>query len=150
MAFQSFPKQDRFRMKIEINGAVKTYYPMSIEQRDRNKEICKQKGYKILECVKLYPFSTEKNQHNFELIHNIVMCELYDIWNGEKKVSDEEYDRLEALRDASEKYFCLPLPVAWIPYKELVEAKELAERAIEHRINACIENGRIDLVQYCY
>ena len=100
----AFKKENRFRMTVQhTDGTVKTYYPKSIEQKNENLHICRERGYRVIECVKLYPFNTYANQHNFELIHNIVMCELYDIWNGEKKVSDEEYERLEKLKEQSEK-----------------------------------------------
>ena len=144
-----YKKEDRYRMKVDRKGEIKYYYPKSKEQKEKNLQICKENGFKVLECVKLYPFNTYANQHNFDLIHTITMNELYDIWNGEKKVGDEEYNRLENLKEQSEKFFCLPLPVAWLPYKEWAEAKEMATAAILHRQNACIENGRLDLVQYC-
>lgn len=142
-------KEQRWKQQFEIKGQVKTYYPRSEEQRKHNIEVAKKNGYKVVTNVKLYPFSTMKNQHNFDLIHNIVMCELYDIWNGEKKVSDEEYEKLEHLRDRSEYFFVQDLPIAWLPWKEWEEANELANMAIIHRQNACIENGRPDLVAYC-
>ena len=146
----AYTKENRFRMKVQFtNGTEKTYYPKSVEQKDINLAICKEKGYKVLECVKLYPFNTYANQHNFELIHNIAMIELYDIYDGNKKVSDEEYERLENLKERSEEFFSLPLPVAWLPYKDWAEAKEMATAAILHRQDACIRNGRPDLVMYC-
>ena len=90
-----------------------------------------------------------KNQHNFDLINSIVKNELYDIWNGDKKVSNEEYERLEHLAERAEYFFCQPLPIAWLTWEEWKEANEMAQNAIIHRQNACIENGRPDLVKYC-
>jgi hypothetical protein len=77
------------------------------------------------------------------------MNEIYDIWNGDKKVSDEEYDKLYEIKEKAEKFFCLPLPVAWLPWEEWKDAKEMVENAIFHRQEACIANGRPDLVTYC-
>lgn len=149
-----YKKEERYELRYAVptsegNWTEKVIYNHSKEKAYANKAKCKELGYKVISCKKLYPFSTMKNQHNFELIHNIVMCDLYDIWNGEKSVSDAEYARLEELKEKSEKFFCLPLPVAWLTWEDWKEAKELSETAIIHRQNACIENGRPDLVTYC-
>ena len=142
-------KQQKWQFKYEKNGEVKYCYPQSKEQIEKNREVCKKNGYKVISVKKLYPFSTEKNQHNFDLIHNLAMIELYDIWDGSKKVSDEEYDRLEKMKERSEYFFCLPLPIAWLTWDEWEEANEMAMSAIVHRQEACIANGRPDLVTYC-
>ena len=128
---------------------IKCCYPRSKEKCEENKRICKERGWRVISCEKLYPFNTEKNQHNFDLIHNICMNTLYDMDSGEKKYDAKEYERLEILKEKSERFFCLPLPVAWLPWDEWKDAKELSEMAIIHRQNACIENGRYDLVKYC-
>lgn len=147
MAFQ---KEDRYRMTVAMtDGTIKTYYPTSKEQKNKNYNIFRLRRYKILECVKLYPFNTERNQHNFELIHNICFNDMHDMETGEKPWDEELYDILEKRKERAEYFFCLPLPLAWIPYTELEEAKEMATAAILHRQNACIEHGRPDLVQYC-
>ena len=142
-------KAEKWQFKYEKNGEVKICYPQSKEQIEKNRAICKKNGYKVISVKKLYPFSTMKNQHNFDLIHNIVMNELYDIWHGNKSVPDEEYERLEKARDRSEYFFCLPLPIAWLTWDEWEEANEMAASAIVHRQEACIANGRPDLVTYC-
>ena len=142
-------KAEKWQFKYEKNGEVKICYPQSKEQIEKNRAVCKKNGYKVLSIKKLYPFSTMKNQHNFDLIHNIVMNELYDIWHGNKSVSDEEYNQLEKARDRSEYFFCLPLPLAWLTWDEWKEANEMAQAAIFHRQEACIANGRPDLVTYC-
>jgi hypothetical protein len=149
-----YKKEDRwefhYQAPAEDGGWTDKYcYPRSKEKVTANREACRAKGYKVISVKKLYPFNTYANQHNFELIHNIAMNELYDIDRGDKKASDEEIERLEYLRDKSEQFFCLPLPVAWLPWETWSEAKEFAQNAIIHRQNACIENGRPDLVQYC-
>lgn len=147
-------KEQRWEQRYAVptaegNWREKIVYPRSEAQRDANKQKIKECGYKYISCKKLYPFSTMKNQHNFELIHNIAMNELYDIFMDNKKVSDEEIDRLEAMRDRSEYFFLKELPVAWLTWDEWQEANEMAVSAIVHRQNACIENGRPDLVTYC-
>ena len=84
-------------------------------------------------CILIRCFS--RNRHDMDL--------------GEVEYDSAEYEQLEDLKEKANKYFCLPFPVAWIPYEEWKEAKELSEMAIIHRQNACIENGRYDLVTYC-
>lgn len=149
MAYQKFQKEDRYRMKVDRKGEIKYYYPRSKEQKNKNLQICKENGFEVLECVKLYPFNTYANQHNFELIYNICFCDLHDMEVGEKPWDADLYDILEHRKERAEYFRCLELPVAWIPYTEWAEAKEMSEAAILHRQDACIANGRPDLVQYC-
>ena len=146
-----FKKEERYALTyISIkDGQTKTCYPQSTEKKDEQIKICKEKGIKIVSCKKLYPINTMKNQHNFSLINDIVTNELFDIWNSNKAVSDEEYERLTSLKERSEKYFCLPLPIAWLPWEEWKDAKEMIDNAVFHRQEACIANGRPDLVAYC-
>lgn len=150
----TYSKEERYEIRYEVptaGGDWKQHVARgtSKDWLSRNKAKCKELGYRVISAGKLYPFSTMKNQHNFDLIHNIVMNELYEIWYDGKKVSDEEYEKLESLKERSEKYFSLELPVAWLPYEDWKDAKELSEMAIIHRQNACIANGRPDLVTYC-
>lgn len=145
----AYAKEQRWEQKFEINGTVKTYYPRSEEQMKKNLQIAKDKGYKKISSQKLYPFNTYKNQHNFSLINDICFIRMHDMQDGEIEWDQEEYDRLESLRERSEKYFCAGLPVAWVPWETWKDMKELSEMAIIHRQNACIENGRPDLVTYC-
>lgn len=114
----------------------------SKEKLNHNLDLIKKYGYRLDKYRKLYPFNMEKNQHNFELIHNIAMNELYDIWNGLKKVSDEEYARLEEAKEKSEKFFCAELPIAWIPWDEYEQMKEMATAAEIHRDAANARAGR--------
>jgi len=148
--YQNYSKEERWEMVYESkSGEVKRCYPRSKEKVKENKAKLAENGMKLISCNKLYPFNTYKNQHNFELIHNIAMIELYDIYSGEKKASDEEYEKLEALKEQSEKFFMMPLPVAWVDWETWKGMKEMSDNAIIHRQNACIEAGRYDLVQYC-
>lgn len=143
-------KEERYEFTYRnTKGDVKKCYPRSKEKVNENRQIAKENGYEVIGIKKLYPFSTMKNQHNFDLIHTLCMNDLYDIWNGDLKVSDEEYGRIENLKELSEKYFSLPLPIAWLTWEEWKEANELAQTAIIHRQEACIAKGRPDLVTYC-
>lgn len=145
-----YNREERFEMVFEgVDGKVRKCYPRSKEKLEENKRVLKESGRKLYKVTKLYPFSTEKNQHNFELISNVAANIMRDMENGDVPYDEKEYDRLWNLREKAQKYFGLELPVAWIPYPMLAEAKELAATAIEHRTNACIEAGRLDLVKYC-
>lgn len=143
-------KEQRYALKYELaNGTVKTCYPKSEEKKNENLAYCKSHGIKVISCKKLYPFSTLKNQHNFELMSNICFNIMHDMISGEINFNEHEYDRLDNLKEKADKFFCLELPVAWLPYEEWRDAKEISQMAIIHRQEACIRNGRYDLVTYC-
>lgn len=141
--------QQKWQFEYEKNGERKVCYPQSKEQIEKNKETCRKNGYKVLSVKKLYVFNTYKNQHNFELIHNICFNAMHDMEMGDVEWNEQEYERLESLKDRAEKYFCAGLPVAWVTWETWQDMKELSEMAIIHRQNACIANGRPDLVTYC-
>lgn len=151
---QRFSKEQRWEFRYavkQVDGTekIKVCYPRTEEKKEENKQKCKELGFRIVSIKKLYPFNTYANQHNFELIKNICFCEMDDMRIGEVKYDEAEYDRLEEMKDKAERFFCLELPVAWLPWEDWKEAKELSELAILHRQNCCIENGRPDLVAYC-
>ena len=118
------------------NWADKYIRVTSKERLEHNLGRIKELGYRLDKYRKLYPFNMEKNQHHFELIHNIVMNELYDIWHGEKKVSNEEYERLEETKEKAERFFCAELPIAWVPWEDYKEMKEFSVAAEIHRDEA--------------
>lgn len=138
---------------VIINSAdkevEKVCYPRSEEQKQKNLETAKRCGYRVISVKKMYPFNTYRNQHNFELIHNICRNRMWDMEHGEVPYDNEEYIRLQDLAQKAERLFCAELPVAWFTWDDWKDAKELSEMAIIHRQNACIEAGRFDLVQYC-
>ena len=147
-------KEQRWEMRYMVTKdgeqVEKVCYPRSEEQRDANKQKCKELGYKVLSCKKLYPFSTNRNQHNFELISNVCFNRIHDICVcGEKEAYKGELDRLQEMHEKAQKYFCYPLPVAWVTWEELCEMKELSASAILHRQEACIRAGRPELVALC-
>lgn len=151
MAYQ---REQRFEIRYEVptaegNWSEKVIRPRSEEAKDRNLQKIKQYGYRLVSCKKLYPFSTEKNQHNFMLVANICANTMYDMMSGEIKYDNDEYIRLDDLKDKADKYFCYPLPVAWVPWEDLKEMKELAAMAVNHRMDACERAGRYDLLKYC-
>lgn len=132
----NYKHEDHFKQVVTFNdGTQKIYYPNSIEKKDKNIMYCKEKGYKVI-TTKLYPVATEKNQHNMQLIHDILFCK-------ENRTDAED----KMLRDA-EDLFGLPLPIAWVDGKTYSKYKELSGLAIQHRDNACIAAGRLDLLNY--
>lgn len=150
MAYR-YNKEQRWALRYisKKDGTEKVCYPRSEEKKNEQLATCKRNGITVLSCKKLYPFSTVKNQHNFELIRNICFNTMHDMEHGETQWNGDEYDRLDAMKEKADYFFGLPLPVAWLPWDEYCEAKELANTAIIHRQEACIANGRPDLVTYC-
>ena len=144
-----FYNEQMWEQQFEIDGEVKTYYPRSEEVMKKNLEIANDKGYKKILSRKLYPFNTMKNQHNFALIANICFNRMYDMNAGDIEYNEEEYKKLEAMKEKADRFFCLDLPVAWLPWNEWEDATALSEMAIVHRQYTCIENDRPDLVKYC-
>lgn len=142
-------KEERYRLVYMVGNEKKVCVAKSKEKHEHNIEICKQRGYEIVSKTKLYPFSTEKNQHNFELINNLAANEMYDMINGEIPFNEERYNYLASIKDRAEQYFCASLPVAWVDYDTWKDMKELSSQAVLHRQEACIANGRPDLVSLC-
>ncbi len=147
-------KEQKWEFKYAVptedgNETIKVCYPKSEEKRAENIQKCKDRNYRIVSIKKLYPFNTYKNQHNFKLIRNVCFNTMDDMDIGEIPYDEKEYDRLDEMKTKADEFFGLPLPVAWLPWEEWKEAKELSELAILHRQDACIRNGRPDLVAYC-
>lgn len=150
LQWQEQRKVEHFRITYQKpDSEIEYRHVIGKDKRDERKAQLKEKGYKIVSCRKLYPFSSEKNQHNFELIRNVCMNRIYDIDAGEPMTDEHELERLYDIKEKADKYWRLELPVAWLPWEEIQEARELCAGAIEHRANACIEAGRPDLVKYC-
>lgn len=131
------------------NESEKVCYPRSKEKKVETLKACERLGYRVLSCKKLYPFGSYKNQHNFDLVKNICCNRMWDMTHGEAKFDEAEYDRLAKMSEKAERFFDLPLPVAWLPWEDWKDAKELAELAILHRQDACIEAGHSEWLAYC-
>lgn len=79
-----YPRKQRWELRYQLaDGTPKTYHPTSEEKKEQALATCKANGYRVISCKKLYPFNTEKNQHNFDLIHNICMNAIFDMDSGE-------------------------------------------------------------------
>ena len=146
--------EDHFELRYQVptaggNWDEKVIRFTTVERKEANLKKCAEYGYKVVSCKKLYPLNTYANQHNFYLIYNICFNTMSDMECGDIPYDSNEYDKLEQRRDRAGYFATLPLPTAWLPYDEWVEAKEMYTAAVIHRGNACIENGRPDLVTYC-
>lgn len=140
---------NKYELRYVANGQEKVIRFDGDDKKQKNLDACKRNGYRVVSCKKLYPFSTINNQHNFDLIHSICFNTMHDMESGDIEWNDAEYERLMDMRQKAEEFFTLPLPVAWLTWEDYKDAKELAETAIMHRQDACIRNGRPDLVTYC-
>lgn len=78
--------------------------------------------------MKKYAFSTAKNQHHFSNISDRCFIRMREMEDGDIPWDSAEYERLEAVRERAEYFFLLPLPVAFLPWEELAEARKLLEK----------------------
>ena len=143
--------QNKWRFEYETkSGEKKVCYPQSKEKVEENKRVCRERGFRVVSVRKMYIFNTERNQHNFMLIANECANALYDdAVNGFRNLSESERETLENRKSRADYFFELPLPIAYLTWEEWQEANEMAMMAVLHRQEACIRNGRPDLVQYC-
>ena len=147
-------KQEKWRFEYAVptskdNDSIKCLIATSKEKVADLKDQCKKYGYRVVSIKKLYPFSTNRNQHNFELIKNRTFNLMYEMESGDAPWDDKEYDRLYELNQKAQQYCCYELPVAWVPWDEHQEMKELSMMAVNWRVDTCIKKGRPDLIQYC-
>lgn len=147
-------REERYEFRYAVPTAegcedVKAVRANSRERVAELKALCRKYGYRVVSCKKLYPFSTNKNQHNFELVANVCFNTMYDMENDVIPYDKEEHERLGLLRAKAQRYFCYELPVAWVTWEELCEMRELANMAVLHRQDACIKAGRPELVALC-
>lgn len=146
---RTYPKEDKWEFKYEQDGRTRYCYPTSKEMIERNRERCKENGWTVVSVKKVYPFSTERNQHNFELIRNVCFNRMHDMDMGDIPYDEQAYDRMADLRERAEQYMGLPLPVAWLPYEQLKEAKEIVAMAHEHRYAANLAAGNYRWLHLC-
>ena len=114
-------------------GEEKCCYPRSKAKRDEQLALCRENGVTVVSCKKLYPFSTMRNQHNFELIYNICYNTMADMDMGDIPYDAEEYERLQKTREKAGQFEVMDLPVAWVPWETYCEMKEMAAAAECHR-----------------
>ena len=144
-------REERWRIEYisPVDGKKRHCFPRSKNKKEEQIELAKEKGIKVLDCQKLYPFSTWKNQHNFMLVKNRCFNIMRDMENGEVPFNDTEYDRLERLYDKASGFMVKELPVTLVTWDEHQKMTEVAMMATEWRMESCIKHGRYDLIQYC-
>ena len=97
--------EQRYALTYKLaDGTVKTCYPRTEQKKNENLELCKSRNITVVSCKKLYPFSTVKNQHNFELINNICYNTMYDMATGNIEMNEAEYERLSAMKEKAERF----------------------------------------------
>ena len=149
-------KEQRWELKYEVQNnkgewIEKVCYPRSEEKKNANLDALKSRAtMRLVSCKKMYPFDMWNNQHNFELISNICYNRMHDMESGEIPFDAKEYSRMEILKEKADRLFTMMTgPITWLVWDDLKDAKDIAFRAQNHRIQACIENGRPDLVKFC-
>lgn len=106
--------------------------------------------------AKTYFFSVRKHAHDIEFYRNRLFNIMHDMESGEIQMDKERYDRiydmyygpLEDLHNA----VCFNTRdgvTAQLTGKQIALAKRIVNWAHEQRAAACIERGRLDLLQYC-
>ena len=101
---------------------------------------------------KLYPFSIEKNAHNWELVKNYSRNKICDMESGEIPMDEKQYAKYESWDEqatsllANWSFFG---PIAWMPGKEYGKARDISNIGVEIRMGCLIKAGREDLLQYC-
>jgi hypothetical protein len=133
---------------VDADGKNKSIVVTGKDKAEKYATAYKEKGYKVT-TTKLYPFSTNKNQHNFMLVKNRCYNTMYDMDTGNIPYDKAEYNKLYELSQKADEFFGLPLPIAWLDWKTVREAKKIAQMAVDYRMETCIKNGRYDLLQYC-
>jgi hypothetical protein len=140
-----------FKYTYTVNGKREVHYcyPTTKQSIEHNRKYCEERGWEVVYVKKVYPFSTEKNQHNFDLISNVCSNRMHDMDMGDIPMDKEAYDKMYELRKKAQRYFGLPLPVAWLTWDDLKEAKEIVAMAHEHRYAANLEAGNLDWLHLC-
>lgn len=153
-------REQRWELKYAVlkpdGEAVKRCVFKSEAQKNNEISVCKERGYRVISCKKLYPFNVERNAHNFELVYNVCRNRTDDMLMGNVRYDEAEYNRLTALGNRADRcrYWALSRrtsydEIIWLPWDEWKECKEISDIAVLHRQNKCIEAGRLDLLQYC-
>ena len=138
----------QYRVTYRKNGEEGAYRVFE-SKKNAAIESLRAKGIEVVKVEKLYPFSMERYGHNFSLVHDVSWNRIHDMLDGNIPWDDAEFDRLGDLFDLSGKLMCLETPIAWLTGAELAEARRVSDLGAEHRMGACINAGREDLLQYC-
>lgn len=123
------------------DGTYKTIYPNSQAKREECIAKIHGLGYRVTKNVKLYPFNTEKHQHDFQHVADMCFNKMYEMERGEIEWDRKVYDELSDTFEKANYCFGLELPIAWVEYDVYKDCKELATASIMHRDHACAMHG---------
>ena len=127
-------REERYEFTyINSEGKEKTEQARGKARLNRCLDTCRELGLPVVRTRKLYPFSTERHQHDFDHVHNICKNRMYDMEIEEIPWDSNEYKGLEETAKKAEEFFCLPLPVVWVPWEQYKEMKELVVASEVHR-----------------
>lgn len=129
-------KYYRISYLSDKSGEIKCKVVEGERKKDSTLKYCAEHGIEVGKVEKLYPFSMNKHQHDFDFVSNVCYNKIYDIINGEIEGTSEDIEKLEATKERAEYFFCKGAGVVWLTGKELSEAKELAVYA------QCVRDSR--------
>ena len=114
--------------------AYTKYIPKMIS-KDRAK-LMEDHGASEIRCVKCYPINMMEHQHDFEHISTLCRNEISDMEDGIAQWSSYRYEFLKKMAEKAEYFFGffgMDGYLAWFPYEEWKEAKEMISASEIHR-----------------
>lgn len=110
-------------------------------KKAENLRKCRELGYTVAYCDKLYPFSMLRNGHNIELAYNHQHTICHEMEMGERPWDDKAFENLE---DISEVYgHAIGNAIYWCNGKEYAKLRDWSAWAECHRdtVNALARNN---------
>lgn len=119
-----------YKMKLLINGKEKVICNTTEEKFNRNLEVAKTKGYKVLNKTKLYPVGRwETYQHVLYNAHDRAMIALYDAEeSGSAEQLSKAIDWNEIVNDLLDKFDYGPRDnndMVYMEYKDYKVVKDI-------------------------
>lgn len=136
---RTYNRDPYFELKYAVptadgNLREKTIRFHGADKKAENIRKCKEYGYTVLGCDKLYPFSMLRNGHNIELAYNNQHIICWEMEQGERPWNDEAF---ECLADISEVYgHAIGSAIYWCNGKEYAKLRDWSEWAECHRAEA--------------
>lgn len=119
-----------YKMTLLINGKEKVICNTTEEKFNRNLEVAKTKGYKVLNKTKLYPVGRwETYQHVLYNAHDRAMIAMYDAEeSGNAEQLSKAIDWNEIVNDLLDKFDCGPRDnndMVYMEYKDYKVVKDI-------------------------
>lgn len=136
-------KESRWEIRFisSRNGWKTTEIAYSDQEKDRMLRKLSESGEQVLRCRKLYPFSTMHYGHHFGMQYFRCSLRIDEIESGQPEKYSGEKEYLMGIAKRAQEFERLPFPVAWLPFDELRDAKQIVEMSIKCSKQACIDNG---------